>query len=245
MKFGRCAYCGDERELTREHMLTTGLRDDPSTVVSVFPPKGRHRLGGQLILEDVCRPCNNVHLGRLDHFAIRWIDGSGQRDSDQDAPGQLLRWCAKSAYNGKRALVAVREDARPIPRGLPSWVVGDCDDNPGFCAALTWIHPSHFASGPFSYAEVSNDDVVDAVLHVRQWVFLISWTYSGERSAVEDRARVVAEHFPAVQLLEGRAINSRLVPKMRDPDWILRGLYSNPVLQDLREGLRRKSVNGS
>jgi hypothetical protein len=245
VRLGICAYCGQYTELTREHMMVAALRGDPAEHVRVFPPKLNHRHGGELVLEDVCAECNNVHLGKLDEFAVGWLSGLECQIQHEEAAARLLRWCAKHAYNGKRAWGAHKVDSRPVPVELPLWIIGKLPVNPGFRAMVTWIHPTHDASQSQSYGEITNDHTLDAALHLHQWLFILAWQHPGEFRSVDDRVPILVRHFPAQALREGESLNQRAVPRMRNPDWLLLGLTDESIWPDILEGARRKRSPGT
>jgi len=192
------------------------------------------------VLEDVCATCNNVHLGKLDEFVFGWMNNSPAHTLSNEAAPKLLRWCAKYAFNGKRAQDGDREGVRPVPQDLPAWIIGMIPQNPGFSAALTWIPPDHDASGVLSYGEITNDHTIDAKLNMHQWLFLLTWTYPAEMRPLGDRVKTIVRHFPALELHDCQVVNPQLFPRMRDPDWALRALRRESIFPALREGFLRK-----
>lgn len=237
MKIGRCAYCGENQELTREHLLTTGLRGDPASNVSIFPPMGRHRFGQQVVLKDVCKQCNNERLGSLDEFALNWTRTPPQ-EPHPDGGGRLLRWCAKWAYNSKRAPATDKVDPRPLPPALPRWIIGVAPENPGFRAIVAWMHPERDVG--ISYGEAADDPLLEAALVIHEWLFVLAWEHPNREVSLDARIRSLAERFPGRELREGSAIDARYIPRIREADWPYRGLLKS-LLEDMQEAARRSA----
>src|SRR5258708_39665977 len=70
----RCAYCGAERELTREHIFPGFIcsREKSKTngaLLSNVRDKGRNKIvATETTLADVCAACNNGFLSQLDEY---------------------------------------------------------------------------------------------------------------------------------------------------------------------------------
>lgn len=233
---GTCAYCGQVGKMTAEHMLQKSLWDSRKDTI-VSPALGRHRLGMNLTLVDVCSDCNNGSLSRLDAFAKSWIDGEVAPE-DSSASGKLLRWCAKYAYNASRGPFPDGAPVRPLPEGLASWILGR-GEAPRFRAAVGWVHPDHAAAREFSYA-TGNHPARDATLHVRQWIFCLAWSHPGERHEVGLRMKKLVRRLKVQELVEGQALNARQVPRYRYPDELFEGLLKSGVAVELEEQRRRQ-----
>jgi hypothetical protein len=240
VRTGKCAYCGDISELTGEHMLPGALRGPEHEGVSVFPSTGKHRLGGQLVLHDVCGACNSGPLGQLDEFVARWSKEDAKIVRDPRAPLMLTKWCAKMALNAERSWEAGLGCRKQLPTNLPKWVVSRTSEAPEFSACLTWIPSGHIASGELAFAFTLDERILDGIVHVREWLFLLAWNYPGAPTDVQSRIRELCDYFPATALDVSEELNPRRIPRMRDPDWLLRGLKANSVYEDLQEGRRRK-----
>lgn len=113
-----CAYCGSAALTTREHVLPHWLikltregtvdgwgYDSRANMVSANAP----------VVRDVCAACNNVHLGRLDHFAKQafaaLIDRANSAPAEQfelhaGAADETVRWIAKVLVNKDRLVGA-------------------------------------------------------------------------------------------------------------------------------------------
>lgn len=106
-----CAYCGKARPLTREHLWPDWVLRRTEYHHAYLAGAGKI-VGREMKIRDVCAPCNNVRLGRLDEhvkslwapYLGQWI-AAGQTIDFRYDHGQLLRWLLKVAYNTARSNV--------------------------------------------------------------------------------------------------------------------------------------------
>lgn len=243
MKTGVCAYCGQTRELTREHFLEGTLRGEPDEVVTVFPPSGQHRHGGQLILEDVCADCNNVRLGQLDEFVGQWLRENPDAASSPDSAAILLRWLGKKVWNGHRADPRPEPWLHAPPSALPRWVIGDLAENPGFRAVVSWIPKEFDAAQGTSYGRPGGPSVSDAEFHWGPWLFGICWRRPSDGIGLDQREQAIADFYPATPIREGAKLDQKIIKRMKNPHaWIVESMRAGPIWSDLLEGLRRKEA---
>lgn len=104
-----CAYCGEMRRLTREHIWPDGFLRRGDFGLK-FSAKAGRAFAGDLIVRDVCEVCNNVPLGRLDGYACQLYDSNFAHFPEHFTPvvfnydyGKLTRWLIKIAFNSARA----------------------------------------------------------------------------------------------------------------------------------------------
>jgi len=108
----RCAFCGHQGSLTREHVVPAWLSErslDP-LISNVRTPGGEIAITGQPTIKDVCVDCNNGPLAELDDYALQLYDKYFYRVVE---PGDLITfeydfellflWLFKVAYNTARA----------------------------------------------------------------------------------------------------------------------------------------------
>ncbi|MDM5197875.1 hypothetical protein QUF79_07585 [Fictibacillus enclensis] len=106
-----CAYCKEERPLTREHIY-------PENLINKFPEADFAFIGldkafklspKKHVIKDVCGECNNGELSKLDSYGIDFIM---KYFSTESGPGDILnieynydylsRWVLKNTYNAVR-----------------------------------------------------------------------------------------------------------------------------------------------
>jgi hypothetical protein len=112
----QCAFCGSQRELTREHVFPKffysrdELKGDELAVSHVIQ-KGKEKVvQAELTIADVCRACNSGFLSRLDAYgAMLWdkffdvTPRPGEAIRFEYNFDLLARWLLKLAYNAGRA----------------------------------------------------------------------------------------------------------------------------------------------
>lgn len=113
-----CAYCGNQGNLTREHVFPNFLIDCfPGCDVN-FGPEGNY-IGQPQVVKDVCSNCNNGELSRLDNYgkilADRFLTKqlSAEENYILDYDYKLLeRWLLKISYNCLR--IDANSDIEPL-----------------------------------------------------------------------------------------------------------------------------------
>jgi hypothetical protein len=108
----KCAYCGEEKKPTREHIIPDGfLRgmkvDEQIRWTETSPCRV---IGSDFVIKDVCDNCNNRVLSQLDTYAINLITKyNGKIDKNTKKIffkydyNKLSRWLLKVCYNSARA----------------------------------------------------------------------------------------------------------------------------------------------
>ncbi|WP_087734298.1 hypothetical protein [Paraburkholderia piptadeniae] len=129
-----CAYCQEERPLTREHIIPAFIYDFQKQLegsVTGWNEVAQRMVGGEGKIKDVCEDCNNRVLSELDSYGKRLLTDSGlfvQNYTRQDLTLQydyslLLRWLLKISFNSSRTDGAhshLFERYIPFIRGLAS-----------------------------------------------------------------------------------------------------------------------------
>lgn len=108
----QCAYCGCQRQLTREHVFPKffysreGLKGDELPVTRVIQRGEEKLVQAELTIADVCSVCNSEFLSRLDAYgAVLWdkffdvIPRLGDAIRFEYDFDLLTRWLLKLAYN--------------------------------------------------------------------------------------------------------------------------------------------------
>lgn len=105
-----CAYCHQERSLTREHIVPSWYIKASGNldVFNMRAPIAQTR--GELIVKDVCAECNNIQLSELDSYGKSLYEEYFEKPvSFGDSilfnydTSRLIRWLLKLSYNGARA----------------------------------------------------------------------------------------------------------------------------------------------
>lgn len=113
-----CSFCGEENNITGEHLIPQGLldlfaecdyniqmkeTDNEDEKIKIFK-------GDRVVINDVCNICNNGILSQLDTYGIQLIKKYFQKEYLQDDVvnmeydyGLLTRWILKVVYNNARA----------------------------------------------------------------------------------------------------------------------------------------------
>lgn len=71
----RCAYCGTERKMSREHVIPKGFINNMDfKALTVWLDKAPSKvINSELMVKDVCAECNNGELSQLDAYALKLI----------------------------------------------------------------------------------------------------------------------------------------------------------------------------
>ena len=68
-----CAYCGEERKGTKEHIISKGILDlFPECNLTYDNDKGIVH-NADLLIKDVCSECNNKRLSYIDAYAKQFV----------------------------------------------------------------------------------------------------------------------------------------------------------------------------
>ncbi|WP_340027085.1 hypothetical protein MHB71_17375 [Paenibacillus sp. FSL H7-0940] len=114
----KCAYCGEERKMTREHVIPDGfIRSMNLDRQIIWLNKAPTRvIEAEIIIKDVCDTCNNGKLSQLDNYALSLIKNSNSK-IEKHTPkisfkydyGKLTRWLMKICYNSARTNNAISD----------------------------------------------------------------------------------------------------------------------------------------
>jgi hypothetical protein len=105
----KCAYCGNARLLTREHVWPRGFLVRGKYAIK-YSRKADKTFRGDLVVRDVCSVCNSGPLSNLDSYACSLFDRYFSKEVEffqtiqfDYEYGMLLRWLIKVSYNAARA----------------------------------------------------------------------------------------------------------------------------------------------
>lgn len=104
-----CAYCGDPSKLTKEHIWPASIIRRVSDRASYNPMAGK-LLWTEMVISDVCGPCNNGPLSALDEYGAELYDKYFCNYYLGDEPltfeydfSRLAKWLLKLSFNSARA----------------------------------------------------------------------------------------------------------------------------------------------
>lgn len=74
-----CAYCGEMAPVSREHLWPRSLHRrllaaNAQTETTIWLRRADRELPSEPVIKDVCEPCNNVALGKLDNYVCDLFD---------------------------------------------------------------------------------------------------------------------------------------------------------------------------
>lgn len=105
-----CAYCGQSRKLTLEHIWPRAFIKAAPTYTARFSKPARKILAAEHTIRDVCGECNNGPLSKLDAYAIQLYQTYFCHFARPLRPvhfeydyATLTRWLLKVAFNTARA----------------------------------------------------------------------------------------------------------------------------------------------
>jgi hypothetical protein len=111
----KCAYCGSEEKLTREHVILQfiysreALKGHETQISHVLTKTGEKFVQSEITIADVCARCNNGFLSQLDGYGAKMYDQflgfmpqPGKRIEFSYDFDLLTRWLLKLAYNTAR-----------------------------------------------------------------------------------------------------------------------------------------------
>lgn len=106
----KCAYCGSDSPLTKEHIWPDSLINKYNEVLKTYNKRTNAFYVGDPVIKDVCGICNNDNLSKLDTYISTLYDecffnrlspgDSASIDYNYDL---LLRSLLKISYNSSRA----------------------------------------------------------------------------------------------------------------------------------------------
>ena len=134
-----CAYCGSQKNLTREHIIPKfvyardSLKGREMQISNVLQGDKDKAVQTEITIADVCASCNNSFLAELDSYGSKLYDDffdhipqSGCRIKFEYKYDFLVRWLLKMAYNAGRSrkwrplVMKHLEAARPFICGRAS-----------------------------------------------------------------------------------------------------------------------------
>lgn len=105
----KCAFCGEESPLTREHIWPKWAHDSGDMRLK-YNIRANKVMNSEQVVKDVCARCNNGELSNLDAY-VKYLYDNYFSAGFQDVKnteftydfGKLSRWLLKVAYNSARA----------------------------------------------------------------------------------------------------------------------------------------------
>ncbi len=150
-----CAFCGQVKQLTKEHVWPSCFMDRVGRNAAHYSPKSGKVHGSDYVVRDVCSECNNVHLSEIDNYFCGLYDRhlSVPLGVDEEVDlnydyNLLCRVLLKIAYNTARS---AGSKSAPFRRLLP-YILHDGRCPPGVALIGEIVSPSFIKdqSGPMS-----------------------------------------------------------------------------------------------
>jgi hypothetical protein len=110
---GKCAYCGNEGKMTREHVIPSFLYEFQRTFEKAmigWNESAEKMLSDEAKIKDVCLKCNNENLSSLDNGGKKILSDAGLLVHNFDKNfidlkydfDMLMRWLLKISFNSAR-----------------------------------------------------------------------------------------------------------------------------------------------
>ncbi|WP_018211970.1 hypothetical protein [Desulfitobacterium hafniense] len=140
-----CAYCSENRKLTREHVWPNGIIQRVNYEARYSEQAGKF-FGADQVISDVCEECNNGVLSNLDTYICSMFDHyfanfiqKGEFVNFHYNYDLLARWLLKISYNSSRS---TGEDVNLLKNYVP-YIMGksECPDDT-FSIRIELVSPS-------------------------------------------------------------------------------------------------------
>jgi hypothetical protein len=202
--------------------------------MGVSPALGRHLFGGDLVVPDVCGPCNNGPLGALDEAAKTYWDARKDELEEVDAVDALVmaRWSCKVAYNAQRAVLLLGTGGQepPFPPSAPDWILSGGAPPPDVAVVMSRMPVGHRDTDGAGVFGSNGTALPQRYIQLRGSVWFIVWDPSGQSGVAEFLAGRNCQSLPAVRVGRPEAVGAVAVPLLGDPDLVRRGVWNNPAL---------------
>jgi hypothetical protein len=181
----RCAYCGTENNLTKEHIFSKGLLRRTDIDAARISRAPREFVNPNLEIKDVCETCNNERLSEADEYICNLYEDKLSKYVRIGEPTELdydfdllARWLMKTAYNSARASGA--DDYADQIGSYAEYMIG-AEARPQYTAILVLlVAPYQTRDGEVDLEQVSDPDLID-----RNGKTLLAPRVMGARSVTE------------------------------------------------------------
>jgi hypothetical protein len=95
-----CAFCGEVRSLTLEHIWPRGIIKRAPSYNARYIGKAEKFVGAELTVKDVCSECNSGALSLLDHYICTLYDAQFGRMAAAREPRLFLSMSTGSYFGG-------------------------------------------------------------------------------------------------------------------------------------------------
>ena len=113
----KCAYCGKEKKLTKEHIWPKCIIKRMPELELKFMASKKVVTTAELVIADVCAECNNVKLSILDNYFCSLYDSHFKNFIEEKKPTKFkynyelfLRSLLKITYNSSRTKSRIDND---------------------------------------------------------------------------------------------------------------------------------------
>ncbi len=155
-----CAYCKQDKKLTREHVWPHCFLKKRQYVSAHFSIKGEKVHGSDYVVKDVCEDCNGIILSELDEYFCDLADKYFHNTIDQEEKihfeydyNLLSRALLKISYNTARAGVS---DPTALSNAS-SYILGKSTSFEGLIILLELV-------GPNEIIAIGKHDVIKKII---------------------------------------------------------------------------------
>lgn len=143
-----CAFCGDTKNLTREHIFPNGVLKRFESDMLSYSDKSKRMFKADLVVKDVCKLCNNGVLSDIDSSFVKLYDNfirtpllpgsNAELNFDYDL---LLRELLKISFNSARASADGFKAIKALKKYVP-YILGNVDSAPDLMLRLQIVTSS-------------------------------------------------------------------------------------------------------
>ncbi|MFD3348460.1 hypothetical protein [Alteromonas macleodii] len=143
-----CAFCGDRKNLTREHIFPNGVIKRFEHDMVSYSDKSEKIFKSDLVVKDVCEYCNNVILSELDSSFIQLYEDfirtplqPGSNAEFKFDYNLLLRELLKISFNSARASADGFKSVKALKKYVP-YILGEVNEAPDVMLRLQIVTSS-------------------------------------------------------------------------------------------------------
>ena len=239
-----CEYCRQPATLTKEHLWPASLHKRLYTAnqqakKSFWLSRLQRDIPSEPQIRDVCAPCNNVTLSKLDDYICKLFDSNFKSIVERHATlafeydyHLLKRWLLKMSYNCARIHNSLDRDALQcvlpyilgvdlrMGRSIQLFVrlvhpqeISEIETNEdGDPKKKILIEPSIHRIGHAIFHAHGVGQKILRVVHLRSYTFYLAyWQPNGGRAEQNDFAEVLKLGMPGVKLLRAADQNVELI----------------------------------
>ncbi|GGP76602.1 MULTISPECIES: hypothetical protein [Shewanella] len=144
-----CAFCGVQKKLSREHVFPNGVIRKLEEGMLSLNDKSDKVFKADLVVKDVCEPCNNGILSEIDGRFVKLFEDNmlqpiqpGDNVEFEFNYNDLLRELLKISYNSARASADGFKAVAALRKYVP-YILGKVNDAPDVMLRLLIVTSSN------------------------------------------------------------------------------------------------------